>query len=89
VELAIFLFTRRALAFFRVNPAKIFNQPEFFLSGAPVLIHRRVNLGFTRGNRKGGRKKKSKNRRVFFSRYLAANDVVLESFTRGSGEERC
>jgi len=26
---AIFLFTRRVLAFFRVNPAKSFNQPDF------------------------------------------------------------
>jgi len=30
VELAIFLFTRRVLAFFRVNPAKCYNQPDFF-----------------------------------------------------------
>jgi len=30
VESAIFLFTRRVLAFFRVNPAKSFNQPDFF-----------------------------------------------------------
>jgi len=30
VESAIFLFTRRVLAFFRVNPAKSFNQPNFF-----------------------------------------------------------
>jgi len=40
------------------------------------LIHRRVNLVLTRGNRKGGGGgKKLKYRRVFFSRYLAANDV--------------
>jgi len=44
VELAIFLFTRRVLAFFRVNPAKSFNQPDF-LSGALGLIDRRVILG--------------------------------------------
>jgi len=30
VESAIFLFTRRVLAFFRVNFAKRFNQPNFF-----------------------------------------------------------
>jgi len=30
VDLAIFLITRRVLAFFRVNPAKSFNQPNFF-----------------------------------------------------------
>jgi len=29
VESAIFLFTRRVLALFRVNPAKSFNQPNF------------------------------------------------------------
>jgi len=84
VESAMFLFTRRVLAFFRVNPAKIFNQPDFFLSGAPALIHRRVNLGFTRGNRKGGARKKSENRRVFFSRYLAANDGATANTTEGN-----
>jgi len=31
VKSAIFLFTRRVLAFFGVNPAKRFNQPDFFL----------------------------------------------------------
>jgi len=30
VESAIFLFTRRVLAFFRVNPANRFNQPDNF-----------------------------------------------------------
>jgi len=30
VESAIFLFTRRVLAYFRVNPAKRFTQPDFF-----------------------------------------------------------
>jgi len=54
VESAIFLFTRRVLAYFRVNPAKKLQSTQFFLSGAPVLIHRPVNLGLTRGNRKGG-----------------------------------
>jgi len=33
VESAIFLFTRRVLAFFRVNPAKSFNQPNFLNLG--------------------------------------------------------
>ena len=41
------------------------------------MIHRRVNLGLTRENRRGGARKKSKNWRVFFSRYLAANDVTM------------
>jgi len=31
VESAIFLFTRRVLAFFRVNPAESFNQLDFFI----------------------------------------------------------
>jgi len=39
-----FFFTRRVLAFFRVNPAKSFNQPNF-QSGALVFINRRVILG--------------------------------------------
>jgi len=34
VESAIFLFTRRVLAFFRVNPANGFNQPDFFIRRA-------------------------------------------------------
>jgi len=82
VESAIFLFTRRVLAYFRVNPSKRFNQPVF-LSGAPVLIHRRVNLGLTRGNRKGVGRKQSKNRRVLFSRYLAANDGQISRVNPG------
>jgi len=71
VELAIFLSTRRVLPLFRVNPAHSFNQPVI-LSGAPVSINRRVNLGLTRGNRGRGREKNRKIG-VFFSRYLAAN----------------
>jgi len=37
VELAIFLFTRRVLAFFWVNPAKRFNQPDFFYPERLIL----------------------------------------------------
>jgi len=33
VESAIFLFTRRGLAFFRINPAETFNPPDFFYPG--------------------------------------------------------
>jgi len=33
VKSAIFLFTRRGLAIFRVNPAKSFNQPDLFYPG--------------------------------------------------------
>jgi len=71
VESAIFLFTRLVLAFLRVNPATIFSQPDFFVrsacydrsSGQP-----RVNPGKQEGG--GGARKKSKNRPVFFSRYI-------------------
>jgi len=71
------------LAFFRVNPAKSFNQPDFFIrsaccyqsSGQP-----RVNPGKQKG---GGREKNKKNRRVFFSRYLAANDALLANNKTG------
>jgi len=63
------------LAFFRVNPAKLFESTRFLLSGALVLINRRVNLGEPgETGTGGGALNKSKNRRVFFSRYLAAND---------------
>jgi len=73
MESAILIFTRRVLAFFRVNPAKVLINPICFIlsacfdqsSGQP-----RVNPG----KQKGGSAKKIKNRRVFFSRYLAAND---------------
>jgi len=64
VESAIFLFTRRVLAFFRVNPAKVLINP-IFLIGAPGLINRRVNLGLTRGNREGGGGKKIKKSESF------------------------
>jgi len=37
VESAIFLFTRRVLAFFWVNPAKSFNQPNFLNPGRLCL----------------------------------------------------
>jgi len=34
VESAIFLFTRRVLAFFSGNPAKSLNNPIYFIRGA-------------------------------------------------------
>jgi len=76
VESAIFLFTRRVLAFFRVNPAKGFNQPDFFY---PERLFWSI-VGSTSGKpgetgRGGGAKKIKKNRLVFFLRYLAANDT--------------
>jgi len=74
---AIFLITRRVLAFFRANPTKSFNQPDFFIRSAGFYQSSgqpRVNPGKQEGGRS---KKKSKNRRVLFLRYLAANDVAL------------
>ena len=52
MELAIFLFTRRVLAFFRVNPAQSFNQPDFFIRGAwfdRSSGHPRMNPGKQEG----------------------------------------
>jgi len=77
-----FLFTRRVLAFLRIYPAEHFNQPDFFKPGRLFFISRWVNLGWTRGNRKGGGGQK-RNRLVLFSRYLAANDVVRCSLQVG------
>jgi len=80
VESAIFLFTRRVLAFFRVNSAKSSINPIFFIRGAcfdPSSGQPRVNPG----KQEGGDVKK-KNRRVFFSRYLAANDGEITFIIR-------
>jgi len=60
VDSAIFLFTRRVLVFFRVNPAKSFNQPDFFIRSAcfdPSAGQTRENPGKQEG---GGAKKKTK-----------------------------
>jgi len=47
--------------FFGSTRQKVSINPFVFLSGAPVLINRRVNLGLTRGNRDGGGAKKIEN----------------------------
>jgi len=65
----------KCLPFFRVNPAKSFNQRNIFY---PERLFLSV-VGSASGKswetgRGGGVHKKSKNRRVFFSRYLATND---------------
>jgi len=59
VESAICIFARRVLPFFGPTRLKVAISP-IFLSGAPVLINRRVNLGLTRGNREGGREENLK-----------------------------
>ena len=74
-ESAIFLFTRRVLAFFRVNPANSFKQPDFF----PARLFWSI-VGLTSGEpretgRGGGARKQSTHRRFSYPRYLAANDA--------------
>jgi len=56
-EIGDFLFNRRVLAFFRVNPAKSLNQSIYFESGALDFINRRVNPG---KQEEGGCKKNRK-----------------------------
>jgi len=75
VESAIFLFTRRVLAFFRVNPAQSFNQPNLFYTERLFLSIVGSTSGQP-GEQERGVQKESKNRRIFFSRYLAANDTL-------------
>jgi len=61
----LFLFTRRVLAFFRVNPAESFNQPDFFIRSAcfdPSSGQPRVNPGKQEG---GGDAKKFKKSASF------------------------
>jgi len=57
---AIFLFTRRVLAFFRVNPAKSFNQPHFLNPGRLFLSIVGSSSGKLRETGTGRREKKSK-----------------------------
>jgi len=84
VESANFLFTRRVLAFFRVNPAKSFNHPDFFIRSACVdqsSGQPRVNPGKQEGG--GGAQKIKKIGEFSFQGYLAANEVKTKSgFTR-------
>jgi len=74
VESAIFLFTRRVLAFFRGNPANSFNQTDFFYPARLFSSIIGSISGEPRETGRGGAQKRSKNRRVLFSRYLARND---------------
>jgi len=62
VESAIFRFTRRVLAFFRVNPATVLINPIFFirracfdqLSGQPRVIPGKLEGGGHENNQKIG-----------------------------------
>ena len=66
MESAIWLFTRQVLAFFRVNPAKSFNQPDFFIRSAcfdQSWGQPRVNPGKQEG---GGVKKIKKSTSFLF-----------------------
>jgi len=60
VESAIFLFTRRVLAFFRVNPAESFNQPNFFYPGRLFLSIVGSSLGKPGETGTGGRENNRK-----------------------------
>jgi len=60
VESAIFLFTRRVLAFLRVNPAKSFYQPNFFNPGRLCLSIVGSSSGKPGETGTGGRKKNQK-----------------------------
>jgi len=59
VESAIFLFTRRVLALFRVNPAKSFKSTQFFKSGALVFYQSSGQPRVNPGKQEGGMQKKS------------------------------
>jgi len=60
VESAIFLFTRRVLAFFRVNPAKSFNRPDFSYPERLFCFIIGSISGEPGETGKGGRKKNQK-----------------------------
>jgi len=60
VDSAIFLFTRRVLAFFRVTPAKSFNQPDFFYPECLFWSIIGSNSGESGKIGRGGREKNQK-----------------------------
>jgi len=68
VESAIFLFTRRVLAFFRVNLAKIFNQPNFVNPGRLFLSIVGSSSGKPGETGTGGGRKKNRKIGEFFFR---------------------
>jgi len=80
VESAIFLFTRRVLAFFRANPAQSINQPDRVTracfdqsSGQP-----RVNPGKQEG---GGRETNQKIGEFSFRGILQPTTATVSCFT--------
>jgi len=75
VESAIFLFTRRVLAFLRVNPAQSFNQPNFFNPGRLFSSIGGSSSGEPGETGRGGREKNQKIGEFSFRGYLAANDA--------------
>jgi len=66
VESAIFLFTRRVLAFFRVNPAKSFDQPNLFYPERLFLSIIGSASGEPGETGRGGRKKIKKSASFLF-----------------------
>jgi len=70
VESAIFLFTRRVLAFFRVYPAESFNQPDFCNPGRLFLSIVGSTSGKPGETGRGGGQKNKKNACFLFKGIL-------------------
>ena len=51
----VYTFSARAFFFSGYNSVYFVNTPEFFISGRPVLIHLRGNLGLIREKRRSTR----------------------------------
>jgi len=79
----IFWFYRVHPPLFRINPAKRLRVFQIFISGRPVLIHRRVNLGLIPRKREGAGAKQANNRRVFLLEVFCSQQrlaLSLESY---------
>jgi len=77
VESAIFLFTRRVLAFFRGNPAKSFNQPDFFYLERLFLSIVRSTSGKPGETGRGGGREKNQKVGEFSFRGILQPTTVL------------
>jgi len=75
------------LPFFRVNLATSCNQPDLFYPGRLRLSIDGSTSGEPGETGTGGAPKKTKIRRVFFSRYLAANDGAEDGGLYYQGSE--
>jgi len=82
------IYLARAPLFFGSIRLNVSINPKFFLSGAPVLINRRVNLGLTRGNRERGAPKSPKIGELSFRGILQPTTVTtwwVGEWRRGGG----